>query len=928
MTLAPSQSGSATSGNAYTTSAQGTKADPTVNAISLSSPLTATATAEGAVTPIAVTIATPIASLHSKVAANPLVKLPATATESARTLADQLLSHPVQDSADKAVDRDGVRPDSPTSLEDSSSDRGRDSFSSESASYTNPLESLNPGPSHSITGMTSGADSRQAIVLVDQNNMTVHLETPKGCSNPISSAQVATPPLSPIKRPQDIGQTEENVEEDEITALEYQDAQTGSDTDSSSTLPPAPAVPTSTALPQGLDYRSSDQQNNSALDCISGDGQMERSTTPPLEPLDNATLLNTVATATSAGPAAAVTTPQHNLPQSVPKASAWSTLLPGVSPIPLPRPPSKSVHTDTPANTTPRMSQQTRAISKELRLHEMFPIVLPPESEAKLTMEMIDLFETLLPTEESHMRRTMFVKKIENIIQMEWPGQDIQANPFGSTVNDLGTSSSDVDICITTTWPGLKNVQLLANAFRKHGMQKVFCVPRAKVPIVKLWDPELHLSCDMNINTPLGLMNTRMIKTYVAIDPRVRPFAMIIKHWARRRVLNDAANGGTISTYTWICIVLNFLQMRSPPILPVLHKIPHTLSKDNQVVNNNNTSFCDDIEKFEGFGLANKETLGGLLYAFFRRQVYDEHDLIYAIEYDYDHHVISVREGCYLTKESKGWHIPGKQYKLFCVEEPFDTSRNLGNSSDMASSKGLREEFRRALDILHQKSSLNLCCAQWAFPPSYYYTNNVIRKGPNGTMIAINNNNYSVGRRYGNGYRTNHYYYNYNQYYDEDYDDYDDDMDEGDEGEDGPEEISVMETLNIGTRPRSSNNPISGSNSNHQNTTTRNRSGSSSRRTGGEGHRSGSFSHTKDESLGEQANQGSSRNRGSRPSKGSAHENTSDPSRPNGSNRSKQDKSHGSSNNGPSRPRKSSSNSQKGGRSGGNSGGNGGNSGN
>jgi len=79
------------------------------------------------------------------------------------------------------------------------------------------------------------------------------------------------------------------------------------------------------------------------------------------------------------------------------------------------------------------------------------------------------------------------------------------------------------------------------------------------------------------------------------------------------------ANGGTISTYTWICIVINFLQMRSPPILPQLHKIPHTLSEDNQVINGNNTSFCRDIEKLEGFGLSNKETLGGLLYAFFRR---------------------------------------------------------------------------------------------------------------------------------------------------------------------------------------------------------------------------------------------------------------------------------------------------------------------
>ena len=32
---------------------------------------------------------------------------------------------------------------------------------------------------------------------------------------------------------------------------------------------------------------------------------------------------------------------------------------------------------------------------------------------------------------------------------------------------------------------------MLADMFRKHGMENVFCVPEAKVPIVKLWDPEL-----------------------------------------------------------------------------------------------------------------------------------------------------------------------------------------------------------------------------------------------------------------------------------------------------------------------------------------------------------------------------------------------------------------------------------------------------
>src|ERR1700710_777203 len=71
-------------------------------------------------------------------------------------------------------------------------------------------------------------------------------------------------------------------------------------------------------------------------------------------------------------------------------------------------------------------------------------------------------------------------------------------------------------------------------------MKEVICVSQAKVPIVKAFDPVLRLHCDMNVNNTLALENTRMIKTYVQIDPRVRPLAMIIKHWTKRRIVNDA----------------------------------------------------------------------------------------------------------------------------------------------------------------------------------------------------------------------------------------------------------------------------------------------------------------------------------------------------------------------------------------------------
>lgn len=81
---------------------------------------------------------------------------------------------------------------------------------------------------------------------------------------------------------------------------------------------------------------------------------------------------------------------------------------------------------------------------------------------------------------------------------------------------------------------------------RTGGMEKVVCISKAKVPIVKIWDPELKLACDMNVNNTLALENTRMVRTYVEIDDRVRPLAMVIKYWTSRRVVNDAGKSDPV----------------------------------------------------------------------------------------------------------------------------------------------------------------------------------------------------------------------------------------------------------------------------------------------------------------------------------------------------------------------------------------------
>lgn len=82
------------------------------------------------------------------------------------------------------------------------------------------------------------------------------------------------------------------------------------------------------------------------------------------------------------------------------------------------------------------------------------------------------------------------------------------------------------------------------------------CISSAKVPIVKMWDPELGLACDLNVNNTLALENTRMIRVYVDTDPRVRQLAMIIKYWTRRRKINEA---GTCSPQVFYKIPLKKL---------------------------------------------------------------------------------------------------------------------------------------------------------------------------------------------------------------------------------------------------------------------------------------------------------------------------------------------------------------------------------
>jgi hypothetical protein len=150
-------------------------------------------------------------------------------------------------------------------------------------------------------------------------------------------------------------------------------------------------------------------------------------------------------------------------------------------------------------------------------------------------------------------------------------------------------------------------------------------------------------------------------------------------------------------------MIMNFLQTRDPPIIPSLHKEPHRLTPDCE--------FDDLLSKVQGFGTENKESLGQLLFHFFR---------CYGYEIDYEKSVVSVREGRLLTRNEKNWHLAGltkEARNRLCVEEPFNTERNLGNSADDFAWRGIHLEIRRAFDLLADGGQLKKACEKYEYPP-------------------------------------------------------------------------------------------------------------------------------------------------------------------------------------------------------------------
>ncbi|KAG0344950.1 hypothetical protein BG004_004059 [Podila humilis] len=274
---------------------------------------------------------------------------------------------------------------------------------------------------------------------------------------------------------------------------------------------------------------------------------------------------------------------------------------------------------------------------------------MPPTNREFMDMEkeVLEWYPLLIASTEELSMRHDLVKRLQDLFNSKFPGKGLTVRPFGSYLTGLGDNNSDVDMCIYSEQfqphAPHSDVSVLASWLEHECMMhNVQAITDAKVPIVKFVDTATGIACDLNVQHPLGIANSTMIKQYIDIDDRLSMFLMLLKYFAKCHGILDASQG-YLCSYALILMGIVFFQEQEKPILPRLqsksslptgitirqhsHK-KKTLSAaladgsvkprwEFQAGQRFDCTFDTRASQYKKFGKNNKKTVGQLLYEFF-----------------------------------------------------------------------------------------------------------------------------------------------------------------------------------------------------------------------------------------------------------------------------------------------------------------------
>ncbi len=251
---------------------------------------------------------------------------------------------------------------------------------------------------------------------------------------------------------------------------------------------------------------------------------------------------------------------------------------------------------------------------------------------------------------------------------------------YGSTVSQLSTGKSDIDITLMTNinfderellrflWKEIENNSLLVDY--EHRFIDLIHI---RIPILDIIFPELDVTISFSVNNKLAAINSKLLELYSNLDPRCRMLALLIKIWSKTHKICSAKEG-YLSSYAYNLMVTNFLQIHTIPILPSLKVLRAATEEEPVFLERTPTSsvqinFENKIEKIQDemtrtFG-KNERTLENLLLRFFK---------FYQDANRFENRVLSIKEGKLLKRNSFDFD----DNYLYSIEDPFEKHQNPG----------------------------------------------------------------------------------------------------------------------------------------------------------------------------------------------------------------------------------------------------------
>lgn len=277
---------------------------------------------------------------------------------------------------------------------------------------------------------------------------------------------------------------------------------------------------------------------------------------------------------------------------------------------------------------------------------------------------------------------------------IDFPGMElhnVHLVRYGSSQNMFQTASSDFDVtlltdCYVDERALLKVIKEYFDEFIKNGdfegEVKKLDTATVRIPHVAF----IYKGCDfdLTINNVLGVVNTKLLDVYASIDERCHKLGVLVKLWAK---VNDLCSGyDCLSSYAYVLMVINFLQILGQPILPCLQKmatqqeiveVKRLLENQIEDVQNTNIAFEKDLVEIEKRFLhyrKNSLSLSQLFILFFEW---------YSRLAETNDEMISVKNGCLLPRKEKLDYqdqMRNPKTYVFSIEDPFDETHDPGRN--------------------------------------------------------------------------------------------------------------------------------------------------------------------------------------------------------------------------------------------------------